>query len=104
MAFGLVKAMTSEELEAYNEEFKRIAEAFGGNKPIVPLGNGERVPVKKVALDQTLRDTNKLLCIIADTLLDILATIDGGKDDETIAKRMFYVMDQRAKLGMEGIE
>ena len=53
---------------------------------------------KLVALDQTLCDTNRLLCIIADTLFDILVTIDDTLDDEIIASRMFAVMTQRMKL------
>ena len=57
-----------------------------------------RGEVKVIALDETLRDTNRLLCIIADTLLDILVTIDDSLDDEIIASRMFSVMTQRMKL------
>ena len=57
-----------------------------------------RGEVKVIALDETLRDTNRLLCIIADTLLDILVTIDDSLDDEIIASRMFAVMTQRMKL------
>ena len=65
--------------------------AFG----MVPAMRGE---VKVIAPDETLRDTNRLLCIIADTLLDILVTIDDSLDDEIIASRMFAVMTQRMKL------
>lgn len=57
---------------------------------------------KLIMLDETLRDTNRLLCIVADTLLDILATIDDGNDD-ILASRMFAVMDHRMRLGVDEV-
>ena len=56
------------------------------------------------AIEETLADTNRLLCIVADTLLDILVAIDDSLADEIIAGRMFAVMEYRRVLDDGEIE
>lgn len=55
---------------------------------------------KIIATEETLRDTNGLLAIIADTLIDISIAICEN-DDGVTTDRILKVLDYRMKLTKE---